>query len=93
MNPMPSIPTTSASTAIAAMGTLAQLSARLVIEAECTTCGRVCDEATDGMSTVQLALTHTAATGHVVILNGTTDLPDADDPTPSLTPLADTTGG
>ena len=82
MNPMPSIPTTSASTAIAAMGTLAQLSARLVIEAECTTCGRLCDEG-DGISTVQLALVHTTATGHVVILNGTTDLPEADDEGPT----------
>jgi hypothetical protein len=52
---------------------------RLVIEAECTTCGRVVDEAA-GMSTVRLALEHTVATGHVVILNGTTDLLDADQP-------------
>ena len=93
MNSAQSLPTLAAPAASPAIDMKTQRSARLVIEAECTTCGRVCDEATDGMSTVQLALTHTAATGHVVILNGTTDLPDADDPTPSLTPLADTTGG
>jgi hypothetical protein len=62
-----------------AMDMKTQRLARLVIEAECTTCGRVGDEA-DGMSIVQLALEHTVATGHVVILNGTTDVPVADEP-------------
>jgi hypothetical protein len=49
---------------------------RLVIEAECTTCGRVGDDATDGISLVCLALAHSAATEHVVVLNGTTDIPE-----------------
>ena len=46
--------------------------AGLVIEAECTTCGCLGDEVTDGIATVRFALAHAAGTGHVVILNGTT---------------------
>lgn len=54
--------------------------ARLIVEAECTTCGRVGDEDSDGILIVRFALAHSAATGHVVILNGTTDLPDMNQP-------------
>ena len=57
-----------------------QQSPRLVIEADCTTCGPIGDEAADGISIVRIALAHSAATAHVVILNGTTDLPDPDRP-------------
>lgn len=55
-------------------------SARLVIEAACTTCGRIGWDAKDGISIVRSALAHSAATAHVVILNGTTDLPESDQP-------------
>lgn len=48
---------------------------RLVIEAECSTCG-VLDDDGQGFSTIELAVAHTKATGHVVILNGTCDLPE-----------------
>src|SRR5258708_23158154 len=49
---------------------------RLVVEAECQTCGPLADDHTNGSSVVQFALSHTAETGHVVILNGTTDIPE-----------------
>lgn len=54
---------------------------RLVIEAECSSCGSVCDREIDGFKAVQAALVHTSVTGHIVILNGTADLPECDDPT------------
>jgi hypothetical protein len=49
---------------------------RLVVEAECPTCGPLAGDHTDGLSVVQFALSHTAKTGHVVILSGTTDIPE-----------------
>jgi hypothetical protein len=73
VNPIPSNPTVCKLSS--ATGTMLHRLARLVIEAECTTCGRICDENGEGISTVRLALAHSGATGHVVILNGTTDLP------------------
>lgn len=79
MNPTPCERTMPSPAASVATGVAVQRLARLVIEAECPTCGRVGDEAAEGMSIVPLALAHTSATGHVVILNGTTDLPEADD--------------
>lgn len=48
---------------------------RLVIEAECSTCGVLGDDG-QAFSTIELVVAHTKATGHVVILNGTCDLPD-----------------
>jgi hypothetical protein len=48
---------------------------RLVLEAQCSSCGLLCDTAHE-LRVVQVALAHTAATGHIVILNGTVDLPD-----------------
>ena len=50
--------------------------ARLVIEAQCSTCGPIWSDRPDQIEPVQLALEHTRSTGHVVVLNGTTDLPD-----------------
>ncbi len=47
---------------------------RLIIEALCSTCGAL--EDAGGLSAVRLALDHSSAFGHVVILNGTTDLVD-----------------
>jgi hypothetical protein len=81
VNSAQSLATLAAAATSPAVNMKTQRSARLVIEAECTTCGRVGDEAAEGMSIVQLALAHTSATGHVVILNGTTDLPEADEGT------------
>jgi hypothetical protein len=49
---------------------------RLVVEAECPTCGPLADDHTDGSSVVRFALSHSAETGHIVILNGTTDIPE-----------------
>jgi len=47
---------------------------RLVLQPDCTTCGCLTDER--GYSVLQVALDHTAQTGHVVVLNGTIDLPE-----------------
>jgi hypothetical protein len=48
---------------------------RLVLHADCTACGRLNGEDDDPFGVSQLALDHTNSTGHVVILNGTTDMP------------------
>jgi hypothetical protein len=76
VNPTPTIPTIRASAT--AVGMMVRQPARLMIEAECTNCGPICDEPKDRISMVRLALAHSTATRHVVILNGTTDLPYAD---------------
>lgn len=52
---------------------------RLVLQAECTTCGRLCANGSNESSIPELALTHTVLTGHIVVLNGTTDLPEDED--------------
>jgi hypothetical protein len=50
---------------------------RLVLHADCTSCGRL--HIDDGsVRTPRLALEHTLRTGHVVVLNGTTDLPETE---------------
>lgn len=49
---------------------------RLIVEAICTTCGPITDADMDGTIAIMLAETHTALTGHIVVLNGTTDLPE-----------------
>ncbi len=49
---------------------------RLVIEAQCSICGPLEEPHADGLLTVRLAIRHSSALGHVVILNGTTDLPE-----------------
>ncbi len=49
---------------------------RLIIEALCAICGPLDDEHAEGLSTVRLALKHSSTAGHVVILNGTIDLPE-----------------
>lgn len=58
---------------------------RLVLHADCTTCGCVNREEDNPLSVVEIALGHTEGTGHVVVLNGTTDLPGEDWDTPALT--------
>jgi hypothetical protein len=49
---------------------------RLVLHADCTTCGPVCDQDSDGDLVSKAALAHVAQTNHVVLLNGTADLPE-----------------
>ena len=49
---------------------------RIVIEAECSSCGPIERNATAGLDMIHNAARHTAETGHVVILNGTVDRPD-----------------
>lgn len=51
---------------------------RLILHADCPTCGPVNKNCVED-SAVLLALAHSAVTGHVVVLNGTTDLPELDD--------------
>jgi hypothetical protein len=48
---------------------------RLVLHADCAACGRLNGDDDDPFGVSQLALDHTSSTGHVVILNGTTDMP------------------
>lgn len=47
---------------------------RLIIEAQCAICGPLHDQHLEGLSPVRRALRHSSTVGHVVILNGTTDL-------------------
>lgn len=49
---------------------------RIVIEAECSSCGPIAHNTTAGLDIIRNAARHTAQTGHVVILNGTVDRPD-----------------
>lgn len=51
--------------------------ARLVIEANCTRCRRMRGACKNPWSAAKRAADHAARTGHVVILNGTADVPDA----------------
>lgn len=55
---------------------MAHQSPRLVLHADCTTCGRLNEEEDNPLTVVDIALDHTDGTGHVVVLNGTTDIPD-----------------
>ena len=52
---------------------------RLIVEAICPVCGPLTDAPAEGIVSLVLAHEHTAATAHVVILNGTTDLPEITD--------------
>ena len=56
----------------------AHQSPRLVLHADCTTCGRLNGDEDNPSTLVDIALDHTDGTGHVVVLNGTTDLPSED---------------
>jgi hypothetical protein len=49
-----------------------------VIDAACTSCGQICEGSLDATAIPQLALDHAAATGHIVVLNGTADLAAAE---------------
>ena len=52
---------------------------RLVLHADCTTCGRLNQHEDASSRVVDIALDHTDGTGHIVVLNGTTDLPDEEE--------------
>ena len=59
--------------------------ARLVVDVHCPACGFLNrDEQADGLCTISLALEHASAHGHVVILNGTADLPTDEDLRPVM---------
>ena len=51
---------------------------RLVLHADCTTCGRLNRDDDVSAAVLEIALDHTEGTGHVVVLNGTTDIADED---------------
>ena len=55
-----------------------QNNVRLVIEAACSCCGPI-HNAPAGLEVIEAASTHTAESGHVVILNGTVDRPELED--------------
>jgi hypothetical protein len=64
---------------------------RLIIEAACTTCGPL-HEQSGGLALVLAAREHTEVTGHIVVLNGTTDIADSNeekDSTSSCPPSRD----
>jgi hypothetical protein len=52
---------------------------RLIVEAICPICGPLTDAPAEGIVSLILAHEHTAATAHVVIFNGSTDLPEITD--------------
>ncbi len=54
---------------------------RLIVNALCTTCGDFLPEV-GSLTMVRKALAHSAETAHVVVLNGTVDVPEADEPQP-----------
>ena len=59
--------------------------ARLVVDAHCPARGFLSDDQqADGLGNISLALEHASAHGHVVILNGTADLPTDEDLRPAL---------
>lgn len=51
---------------------------RLIIDANCTTCGLIDNVSDDPFKIPSVAMQHAAHTGHVVILNGTADVPGTD---------------
>ena|SRR5579871_1607774 len=57
---------------------------RLVLHADCTTCGHLNRDEDASSAVVDIALDHTNTTGHIVVLNGTTDLPGEEWDTPAL---------
>jgi len=54
-----------------------QQQARLIIDANCTTCGLIDNLSDDPFAVQDAAVQHATETGHIVILNGTADLPAA----------------
>ena len=52
---------------------------RLILHADCTTCGRLNQDEDASCRVVDIARGHTEGTGHIVVLNGTTDIPDEEE--------------
>ena len=50
---------------------------RLILEAMCPVCGAIGPNEPSALFVIVLAEAHAARTGHVVILNGTADMPEA----------------
>ena len=74
------------STTIGQMDQARSPKARLVVDAHCPACGFLNDDQqADGLFNISLALEHASVHGHVVILNGTTDLATHEDLRSSLT--------
>ncbi len=48
---------------------------RIIIEAMCMNCGPL-EDCSDILEFAKLACAHTSKTGHVVVLNGTVDIPN-----------------
>lgn len=67
--------------------------ARLVVEAHCPTCSHLKDDPGNGLANILLALEHSCSRGHVVILNGTTDLRLQEELGPDLTALSASSEG
>jgi transposase len=57
---------------------------RLIIEAHCSICGPLHDQLQEGLSTLRLAMRRSSSLGHVVVLNGTTDLPEDSERSPAV---------
>ena len=59
---------------------------RVVVEAECSSCGPIFPTQNEALQTLEAATAHTTSTGHLIILNGTIDAPQLEElePLPSL---------
>jgi hypothetical protein len=55
---------------------------RMIVEAECSSCGQIFQTLSEALQTLEAATAHTASTGHLVILNGTIDAPELEEPEP-----------
>ncbi|MGH9566701.1 MAG: hypothetical protein ACRD4I_11985, partial [Candidatus Angelobacter sp.] len=59
----------------------------------CPSCGYLNNGPGNGLANILLALEHSGLHGHVVILNGTTDLPLQEELGPALTALSSSSEG
>jgi hypothetical protein len=59
---------------------------RIIVEAECSSCGPIFQTQNEALQTLEAATAHTTSTGHLVILNGTIDAPQLEElgPIPSF---------
>ena len=61
------------------MSSISQMSenARMVVEAYCPACERRWEESAEPLTILQAAAEHSSGTGHVVVLNGAAEMPQA----------------
>lgn len=52
---------------------------RIVVEAECSSCGPIFEAQNEASQILEAATAHTTSTGHLVILNGTIDAPQLEE--------------